>query len=647
MTSTTLICHVDPATGDVGTPITSFHMKSMCVENPSPSWNESHRDWNASDPVAPPPPTLDGFVASAANDARQIVPPMTDVNGIRAMGYYDGGDLNYYYFMASNFATSDRWFSPVLTRTPPNREYLVGGTSHGYVYPVGSNPNNQQLIPSPPIYELLDQASPPISWTIYVDPTATACSASSNGSCLFKYSYVQNFSYVQTILNKEPQNIAPLPQFFTDLQNGTLPEVVQIEPSSFAGLDEHPAAPRLVWVHLYDPHDPYEPPSPYAKIYKDRLYDGEIAYADSALDHFLAYLKKRGWYDGALIVVVGDHGEGLGEHHEDTHGIFLYDSTTHVPLILKLPNGQETGRVVDEQVRTTDILPTILELLGIPMPSRLDGASLMPLILGAKSASRPAFGETDYPLRFGWAPLRSVRQDGFKFIEAPRPEFYDLHSDAEELRNHYVPWDVTVQTLRKTLAEHTAKSPSVGKLSPSTVSSGTIDELHALGYLTAADAHSSTTVPEPSLLPDPKDKIEEQNLMHIATMASEAGRWAKARVALEKLLQLNDKSLMARLLLGHVCLGSNNPKAAEDQFEAAVLLQPGNLEAQLGLARALLGEKKFADAVDLLEETAKSGTKDPEAFELLAQAYTGLRKPVLAKKAADRANSIRDTRPQQ
>ena len=412
-------------------------------------------------------------------------------------------------------------------------------------------------------------------------------------------------------------------------------------------LDEHPAAPRLVWVHLYDPHDPYEPPSPYAEIYKDRLYDGEIAYADSALDHFLAYLKKRGWYDGALIVVVGDHGEGLGEHHEDTHGIFLYDSTTHVPLILKLPNGQETGRVVDEQVRTTDILPTILELLGIPMPSRLDGASLMPLILGAKSASRPAFGETDYPLRFGWAPLRSVRQDGFKFIEAPRPEFYDLHSDAEELRNHYVPWDVTVQTLRKTLAEHTAKSPSVGKLSPSTVSSGTIDELHALGYLTAADAHSSTNVPEPSLLPDPKDKIEEQNLMHIATMASEAGQWAKARVALEKLLQLNDKSLMARLLLGHVCLGSNNPKAAEDQFEAAVLLQPGNLEAQLGLARALLGEKRFADAVDLLEETAKSGTKDPEAFELLAQAYTGLRKPVLAKKAADRANSIRGTRPQQ
>jgi len=240
-TSTTLGCHVDPATGDVGTPVTSFHFQTMCVENPSPSWNESHRDWNASDPVAPPPPTLDGFVSSAANDARQIVPPMIDVNGLRAMGYYDGGDLNYYYFLASNFATSDRWFAPVLTRTPPNREYLIGATSHGYVYPEGSNPNDQQRIPSPPIYELLDQANPPIPWTIYVDPTATTCSANSNATCLAQFSYVQNFSYVTTIINNEPQRIAPLPQFFTDLQNGTLPEVVQIEPSSFAGLDEHPA----------------------------------------------------------------------------------------------------------------------------------------------------------------------------------------------------------------------------------------------------------------------------------------------------------------------------------------------------------------------------------------------------------------------
>src|SRR5213595_3687773 len=150
-------------------------------------------------------------------------------------------------------------------------------------------------------------------------------------------------------------------------------------------MNANPAGPHFVWVHLYDPHDPYEPPPPYSQTYKDRLYDGEIAYADSALGNFVAYLKKLGRYENSVIVVVGDHGEGLGEHHEDTHGIFLYDSTTHVPLIVKLPNAREAGDVIDKQVRTTDIMPTILNSLSIPRSSSTDGASLMPLILGSET----------------------------------------------------------------------------------------------------------------------------------------------------------------------------------------------------------------------------------------------------------------------
>src|SRR5712692_3220558 len=474
-------------------------------------------------------------------------------------------------------------------------------------------------------------------------------------------------------------------------------------------LNAHPTGPHFVWVHLYDPHDPYEPPPPYSETYKDHLYDGEIAYADSALGHFLAYLEKQNWYDGALIIVVGDHGEGLGEHGEDTHGIFLYDSTTHVPLILKLPKEQEAGRVIDEQVRTTDIMPTILELLGIPTPESPDGTSLKPFILGTEAAQRTVFGETDYPLRFGWAPLRSVRREGFKFIEAPQPEFYDLRSDPGELRNRYVPWDTTVQKLRKMLAELRAKSAPAGKPSPASISAGTIDELRALGYLGPADARSSTDVLEPSLLPDPKDKIEEQNLLHIAMMASEDGQSTKARAALEKLLQLDSRStnalsqlgrlemqsgnytksadylrraremrpddavvvfdyaralelggdlpgarnalqaslkvnpdqLAARLLLGQIHLKSKDAKAAEEEFEAALLLQPGSAEAQTGLAKALLGEKKFADAVGLLEESRKSGSNNADIFELLAQAYKGLGKPLQAQQAEDQAKRIR------
>jgi choline-sulfatase len=480
-------------------------------------------------------------------------------------------------------------------------------------------------------------------------------------------------------------------------------------------LSTHPAGPHFVWLHLYDPHDPYEPPPPFSATYKDRLYDGEIAYADSALAHFLAYLKKQGWYEGALIVVVGDHGEGLGEHHENTHGIFLYDATTHVPLIVKLPNEHAAGRAVEAQVRTTDIVPTILGLLGIAVPGNLDGDSLEPFLAGVQAASRTLLAETDYPLRFGWAPLRSVRTEGFKFIEAPKPELYDLHADPSELRNHYEPWDATVQKLRKTLAELSAKSPAPRETSPAAVSASTIDELHALGYLGSADARSATDVPEPSLLPDPKDRIEEQNLLHTAMMASEDGEADKAREALEKLLQLDENSVLAlthlarlemasrnyakaadylrrvrdnhlndatdafeyghalelsgdlsgardallasvklnphqfetRLALGRVYLGLNDSNAAEDQFETAVLLQPGSTEAQIDLAKALIRQKKFADALDLLEPVAGPSSRDLDTFELLAEAYTGLGRRQDAQRAELRAKALQKSkRPQ-
>ena len=236
-TSTATFCSVDSASP----PVQSFHLQTMCMENPSPSWNEAHVQWDVQNPVAPPPPTLDGFVQAAANDARQIVPPFKDVAGMRAMGYYDGGDLNYYHFMASSFATSDRWFAPTMTRTQPNRDYLIGGTSYGYVYPIGSNANDQALIPSPPIFESLQNAG--ISWKIYVNPGGTNCASNPTSQCLWQLTYVRDFTYGVTILNTPSllQNIVPISQFTSDAQNGTLPQVAQIEPASNAGLDEHPS----------------------------------------------------------------------------------------------------------------------------------------------------------------------------------------------------------------------------------------------------------------------------------------------------------------------------------------------------------------------------------------------------------------------
>ena len=443
-------------------------------------------------------------------------------------------------------------------------------------------------------------------------------------------------------------------------------------------LTAHPAGPHFVWVHLYDPHDPYEPPAPFSETYKDRLYDGEIAYADSVLAGYLTYLKKKGWYENSVVVIVGDHGEGLGEHNEDTHGIFLYDSTLHVPLIVKLPVNASAGKAIDGQVRSIDILPTVLDVVRVAAPQQLDGKSLKPYFAGTETAGRTAIGQTDYPLRFGWAPLRSVRAEGFKFIQAPRPELYDLQADPGELKNVYDAQNAAVVKSQAALAE----------IKDATAASG-------------------------ASLPDPKDKIVEQNLLHNAMLASDDNRPADERSALEKVLQLDPKSptalrqlgelelnsgnyakaaeylkgarevrpddataafyegqarekigdlagardaleaslkltpgqLLARLLLGKVYLGLKDPKAAEDQFEAASLVDSNSVEAQLGVAQAQIAQGNFAEAVTQLEGLAKANPKNAEIFEALAMGYRGMGKQAEAERAEGQARSLREKKP--
>ncbi len=359
----------------------------------------------------------------------------------------------------------------------------------------------------------------------------------------------------------------------------------------------HPAGSHFVWIHLYDPHDPYEPPPPFSQTYKDRLYDGEIAYADSVLAGFIGYLKKTGRYDNALIVVVGDHGEGLGEHSEESHGIFLYDSTTHVPLIVKppakLPSNGHPDQVVNTQVRTLDILPTVIDWLHIAPPERLDGESLKTLLDGSgEGKDRVAIGETDYPLRFGWASLRSVRAEGFKFIEAPRPELYDLKADPKEGNNRYQQSDTMVQKFRGTLAA----------------------------------IKSDATAP-PSNLPDPKDKIEEQNLLHVAMMASEDNRTDEARRALEKVLQLDAKSPTALRQLGELELQAGDFAKAAEHLKQAREVRPEDSTAAFyeGQAREKTGD--FAGARDALEASLKLTPGQFPARLLLGQVYLSLKDP--------------------
>jgi phospholipase C len=214
------------ANGQSATPLSSFHVGTECVDNLSPSWDESHVDWNLNEPIGPTA-TLDGFAYTAGKFATDL--GYADTQGRRAMGYYDGSDLNYYYFMASNFATSDRWFAPVMSRTQVNRMYLFAATSQGYVYPPGTNAADNNALTAPTIFDALSKAG--VNWKVYY--TDDICP----GPC----TYLTQFQKY-TPPNALPSNVVPVSQYLTDVQAGTLPSVAFIETGYLSNKDEHPSS---------------------------------------------------------------------------------------------------------------------------------------------------------------------------------------------------------------------------------------------------------------------------------------------------------------------------------------------------------------------------------------------------------------------
>lgn len=273
-------CYPDPSNS-----ITSFHMNSVCNENPSPFWDEAHVDWDLNDYTGTSPAQLNGFVKTAADLARQQSPTFMDTNGLRAMGYFDGTDLNFYYFMASNFATSDRWFSPVMSRTQINRMYLLAATSQGHVYPLAPP---YGALTATTIFEELQNAG--ISWRIYVNPTGTNCQPT-DSACLMGDSYINMFTYAQKIASTPSllQNIVPISQYLTDAQNGNLPQVALIEPASSASLDEHPAD-----IDTSSPSD----------------IQAGAKYAESLIT---ALMASPNWNDSAMIFTYDEFG-GFYDH---------------------------------------------------------------------------------------------------------------------------------------------------------------------------------------------------------------------------------------------------------------------------------------------------------------------------------------------
>src|SRR6266851_2140908 len=214
----------------------------------------------------------------------------------------------------------------------------------------------------------------------------------------------------------------------------------------------------FLWMHLYDPHYPYRPPAPYGEEYKDSPYDGEIAFADAQVGRLIRFLKSKGLYANTLIVLSGDHGEGLGEHGEKTHGFFIYNATLHVPLIIHLPSGHAPGaasrRVVPDLVSLADLMPTVLQTLKVNVPSQVQGHNLLLLMKKVEPVeARSLYAETFLPrLHFNWSELRGAETANYHFIDAPKSQLYKLVKAPEKTKKLYQEKKAVAEEMRARLA---------------------------------------------------------------------------------------------------------------------------------------------------------------------------------------------------
>jgi arylsulfatase A-like enzyme/thioredoxin-like negative regulator of GroEL len=290
------------------------------------------------------------------------------------------------------------------------------------------------------------------------------------------------------------------------------------------------AAPFFAWVHLYDPHAPYAPPPAFAARFAGREYDGEIAYADSC---FVRLLQGVNPADTAVLLA-GDHGESLGEHGEAGHGVFVYDSTVRVPLILRLPGKRLAGTRVRTQVRLADVAPTLRRLAHLAR-SDGDGEDLTPLFEKPGSPDRPAFSEADYAtFVLGWSPMRAIRSGGRKYIEAPRRELYDLRADPAERRNLYAPGDPAMRGLARELAAIASRKP-LAVATSSAVDPEAARRLASLGYISGAARPVDYDRIDASRV-DPKEHIGVWQQIEAGLLARQTRDFEKAVSIFERLL---------------------------------------------------------------------------------------------------------------
>jgi arylsulfatase A-like enzyme/Flp pilus assembly protein TadD len=391
----------------------------------------------------------------------------------------------------------------------------------------------------------------------------------------------------------------------------------------------------FLWLHLYDPHDPYEPPEPYASRLADP-YDGEVAWSDELVGRLRAALEARGIFEQALVVVTSDHGEGLGEHGESAHGFFAYETTLRVPLIVRGP-GVKPGARLSVTARSVDLVPTALEMLGVAVPARmrLSGRSLAPELRGGRLPDEPAYAESLLPLlHYGWSDLRVLRDGRWKYIQAPRPELYDLARDPGETANLAAAEPARAEVLRSALGRRLEQERAAGapRAGAADVSPDLLEKLGALGYLGAGtpDAGASAGA-------DPKDKLEDykavNRLMREGLVALRRKDHAGSAARLGQILRRGIESFEVHYYLGRALLGLGRHREAATHFEAALRRLPGYAPAYLELAEARAGTGDWDGSLRALREGQQQSPRQAGLFAAEAKLWRQRRRPGEALRA--------------
>ena len=403
-------------------------------------------------------------------------------------------------------------------------------------------------------------------------------------------------------------------------------EVVQ---RAITWLNEHQKSPFFLWVHVYDAHDPYDPPMPFKARYSKAPYDGEIAYVDSSLGKLFRQLKTLGVYDNTIITVTADHGESLGAHGEDEHGIFVYDETIHVPLLVKLTRRTTKGKRVEDRVELVDIMPTLLGTADIAVPEKVQGQSLLGLIepdtpAGTAAAKlwkdRGAYSRADYGhLSFGWSTPQALRTGKYLYVEAPRRELYQDAIDPDDKNNLASSSAAVADTLSGRVKDFLQATSNTDKTPKSKMDEAKARQLQALGYMpTRGDSDFS----EAQKGADPKDKIKIANVMVRVNDILQNERCGPGVPALKKALKSYPEISMLHFFLGGCYMEALDFENAVTELKETVRLDPIFTKAELNLGRALMRTNHYDEAETAFEHVAKASPNDINAHTFLIILYS-------------------------